>query len=81
MKVYDREGNPVKDEDVTIFNDKSESVFIGKTDEKGVLSVELPEYEVDGSVKKMSSSYTIGAGNFKKTIELTSNREVVILNQ
>lgn len=81
VKVYDREGNPVKDEDVTIFNDKSESVFIGKTDEKGVLSVELPEYEVDGSVKKMSSSYTIGAGNFKKTIELTSNREVVILNQ
>jgi hypothetical protein len=45
------------------------------SDNQGSLSIELPEYVVDGDVKTYSSPYTIISGKKKIEIELTRNSE------
>jgi len=47
-----------------------------KTDKNGLLSVELPEYEVDGKVSKISSPYVVTYGKVKKQVVLDSNKEI-----
>jgi hypothetical protein len=69
---------PLKNTEVTIVNQLNEIAFKGKTDQLGQVTVELPEYSVDGKNKKIFSPYTIKAGIIKKEIKLDYNKEIII---
>lgn len=76
IKVTDSKGVAVKEANVKIVDRNNSIVLQNKTDGKGELQVELPEYTVDGQVKKMSSPYTILINDSKREINLTENTEV-----
>ncbi len=80
VRVYDSDGSPVKDKAVAIMDNKLKIVSQGKTNSEGLLSLELPEYEVADKNRKVLSPYTITCDTISKKIELTGNREVLILN-
>jgi hypothetical protein len=76
--ITNAKGTPSKNVDVTILDKNNTVALKSKTDSNGRLSVELQEYSVDSKEKKVLSPYTITVGNFKKVIELNSNKEIVI---
>ncbi len=77
VKVADVNGIPVKNADLTI-HDKSGSVALQtKTDDKGGIVIELPEYHVNGKEKSIVSPYEIDVDGLKKEVELDGNKEIV----
>jgi hypothetical protein len=78
IKVNDNKGIPLKNADITIFDKSNAIVLKSKTEENGKLTIELPEYAVDGKNKKVSSPYIISVGKFKKEVELNNNMEIII---
>ncbi len=80
VRVYEINGNPVKDKEVVIRDNRQEPVYRGKTNDEGLVSVELPGLEVEGVKRKVSSPYTIAVDDNIKEIELTGNREILMLN-
>ena len=80
VRCYDSDGKPANNEYITILDRNSEVVVSGKTDKNGVLAVELPEYEVDGSRRTISSPYTIMAGTTSRKVDLNRNKDILLLN-
>ena len=78
IRVYNSQGDPVNNEDIKILDKNKDVALYGKTDENGMLSVELPEFEVDGDKRKVSSPYTINAGKITKKVELNRNKEILL---
>ncbi len=78
VRIYESDGNPVKDKAVVITDNQLNVVGQGKTNNDGLLSLELPEYEVDGQNRHVLSPYTVTCDKISKKINLTSNREVLI---
>jgi hypothetical protein len=78
LKVNDTKGSPLKNSEVTILDKSNAVVLKTKTDDSGKVIAELPEYAVDGRNRKVSSPYTIAAGEYKREIELNANKVVVI---
>ena len=78
IKLADSTGSPSKNTDVTIRDRNNAIVLNTKTDNNGMISVELPQYSVYGKEKKISSPYTVSAGNFIKEIELDNNKELIL---
>ena len=59
-------------------HDKSGSVALQtKTDDKGGIVVELPEYHVNGKEKSIISPYEIVVDGVRMEVELDGNKEVV----
>jgi hypothetical protein len=59
-------------------HDKSGSVALQtKTDDKGGIVIELPEYHVNGKEKSIVSPYEIDVDGLKKEVELDGNKEIV----
>lgn len=64
--------------DVKIININGQEVVNQRPNKEGKLSVELPEYSVDGKVKDYYSPYTIVVGDTKKVVELKKNSSVIL---
>jgi hypothetical protein len=78
VKVADANGIPVTKTDLTI-NDKSGSLALQtKTDDKGEIVIELPEYHVNGKEKRELSPYVIDIDGSKMEVELDGNKELVL---
>ena len=78
ITISDAKGTLNKNADVTIL-DKNNAVAIQtKVDNNGKISLELLEYAVNGKEKNVLSPYTIIVGDFKKTVELDCNKEIMV---
>ncbi len=78
LVVADTKGLQNRNADVEILNSKNEVVLKTKFDNKGKLSVELPEYIIDGKNKNLLSPYTIIIGDFRKEVKLDQNKEIIV---
>jgi len=77
VKVTDANGIPVTKTDLTI-NDNSGSLALKtKTDDKGEIVTELPEYHVNKKNKRVLSPYVIDVDGLKMEVELDGNKEIV----
>lgn len=76
LKLTDKKRRLLKNEPVTIYDANKTMILQQKTNEQGELSAELPEYAIDGRIKKESSPYIVKAGNSSMTISLNKNAEI-----
>ncbi len=79
IRLVDRKGTAAKDVDVLIL-DKDKSVVARETTkEDGTVTIELPEYSVEGKERNFKSPYTIKVGNISKGVNLNKNVSVTIV--
>ncbi|MEP7258141.1 MAG: hypothetical protein ABI687_07135 [Flavitalea sp.] len=76
LKLTNKKGKLMVNELVTILDADKNIMLQQKTNERGELSAELPEYAVDGHIKKSSSPYIIKAGNVSMTVPLDKNADI-----
>jgi hypothetical protein len=76
VKVTGDNGKPLKNADVTIFDRFNTQVLKTKTNESGSIKAELPEYNVDGKIRKDLSPYIIEIAGQRKEIILDRNKEI-----
>jgi hypothetical protein len=79
VKTLDKSGRILSDTKIKILDTNGKEVADYKTDSYGFLTVELPEYAMDGNMKTDSSPYTVVAGKVKTEIELKKNMEVELV--
>ena len=79
LKVTDKLGHPLQNEEVKIADRNGLKVFEAKTDAKGQIRTELPEYAADGQQKTFSSPYLVTTGGKDKEISLDSNTSATII--
>jgi len=76
LHVLDEKGNDPGGAKVNILDKNGEEVLSRLTDDKGSVSVELPEYKVDGKKTAYMSPYTVIVNNQQNEVFLESNQEV-----
>jgi hypothetical protein len=76
--VKDKKGIPLRGKTVAIYRSSGEVALKAITGDRGEITAELPEYEVDGKKKIDYSPYTIIAGGQKKLVYLEYNKEIII---
>jgi adenine-specific DNA methylase len=81
IKVINKKGVAVENAEIRILDKNGIEVATQKTDENGSLSVELPEYSLDGSDKTFLSPYTIIAGKKKIEVQLNKNIDSTIVKR
>lgn len=74
--MTDEKSIPLKNAEVKIFNRNAEIVSKSKTDDSGVLTVELPEYMVYGEKNSLFSPYTLVLGEYTKQVLLDRNLKI-----
>jgi len=67
-----------KGAEIKIVDKNGKEAMSRKVPENGGLSIELPEYTVDGDVKVIYSPYTIVTGDKKQVVELKKNSTIEI---
>ena len=65
-----------EDADIKITDKNGNEVVNRKIDKKGKISLELPEYSVDGENTTLYSPYTIITGKNKKVVNLNENKTI-----
>lgn len=75
--VRSENGSPAQNVSVEILNSYNEVVLKTKSDNDGKLSVELPEYIVEGKNKISLSPYTIVIDDFRKKVTLDQDMEII----
>jgi len=80
MKVHviDKKGKEVSGAKVSILDKNGEEVLSEWTDDKGSISVELPEYKVDDALITYLSPYRVIVNKQQKEVVLSSNQEISI---
>ncbi len=73
VQVVDKKENPVKGVEVIILDRNAKEVSRHLSSEEGLVSLELPEYSMNGSHKEVLAPYTIKAGKQSKAIALDQN--------
>jgi hypothetical protein len=76
INLLDKTGNPLKDTEIVVADRNGKEVVRKKSGNEGSISVELPEYSVDGAAKTYISPYTVMAGKKKMKSELKNNSEI-----
>lgn len=76
INLRDKSGMALPDKHIMIMDSDRKEVLHQNTNIHGSISVELPEYFVDGDVKTGSSQYTVVIGEKKILVELKNNREM-----
>ena len=79
INAHDKTGRPSKDAAIIVTDKNGKEVLRQKTGSEGLLSIELPEYSVDGSVKTFFSPFTVSAGKKKSVVDLKNNSEIDLL--
>ena len=79
INLQDKKGQPLKDTEIVMTDRNGKEVVRQKSGNEGSLSVELPEYIVDGPVRTDLSPYIISAGKKKTELELKKNSEITIV--
>ncbi len=81
VKVTDKVGNPLQSKEIVI-SDKNRSEVLRKaTGTAGTVSIELPEYSIDGGVRTVLSPYTVASGKIRKVVELHRNTMVILTSE
>ena len=75
--VRNENGSPAQNVSVEILNSYNEVVLKTKSDNDGKLSVELPEYIVEGKNKISLSPYIIVIEDFRKKVTLDQDKEII----
>jgi len=78
VELHDKTGKPLIDREVVITDKNKKEVLHQSTNDKGTVSVELPEYSVNGDSKTISSPYTVAAGKRKMEVALKKNTLVTL---
>jgi hypothetical protein len=78
IKVRDKKGNSVNGADVNIFDRNGKKVSNELLSEGGVISLELPEYTMKGSVKTALAPYTVKVGKKSEVVKFDQNSELII---
>ncbi len=76
VSVIDKKGKKVTGAKVSIRDKNGEEVLSQGTNDNGSISVELPEYKVDGALITDLSSYTVIVNNQQKEVFLNTNQEI-----
>jgi len=74
--VVDTKQKAVANADIIISDKNNAVVQQVKTDGNGNINLELPEYTVNGSDKKILSPYTLSVKGTERIIELNKNTAV-----
>jgi len=78
IQVEDKKGKRQAGEKVIIMDKNGEEVLNLDTDDHGSVSVELPEYSMDGLVFTDFSPYTLTVNNQQKEVFLNTNKVLTI---
>jgi len=78
IHVIDKKGKGVTGYDVLILDKNKEEVMSQKTNSRGSIQVELPEYSVAGSTITYLSPYTVTVDKKKEEVSLNANQEITI---
>jgi len=79
VKVVDKKGNPVAGADVKIFDVNGLEVSSSISSETGLISKELPEFSMKGSVKTSLAPYSVKVGKKSEVIKLNQNSELTLV--
>jgi hypothetical protein len=78
VKLIDKAGKPLEANDIVISDKNGLEVIRKATDADGRVSVELPEYSVNGTIKTVFSPYTILADKRKVEADLKKNTALTL---
>ncbi len=78
LNTMDKNGEPLDNVNISLRNKNGELVGQMKSSTVGSLSLELPEYRVDGEDKIMYSPYTISYGKQNRVVELKENKVIFL---
>ncbi|MBL7698510.1 MAG: hypothetical protein JNK79_10135 [Chitinophagaceae bacterium] len=79
LSVADKNGKPVNNKQVKIFDRNNAMVKEETTDENGRIETELTEYSATGKEKQYASPYSIVVGDDKKEVKLDRNSAVTLV--
>ncbi len=79
IKIVNSDGDPLSGIDVRIQNKDGKEVVDRETDEAGMVSEELMEYEDNEGKVVFQSPYKVVAGKVTKVIDLNKNDEITII--
>ena len=78
VRVTDRKGNAIVNEDIEIRDAKGHEVVKLNTGDKGYAVTELKEYSLIGTEIQSISPYTVISGKERRIVNLNSNQELTI---
>lgn len=81
VQVRDKEEQPVASAQVVIRDKDGRIAFSGRTDHKGLLKVQLPEYVVRGPEKVLYSPYTVQSPGTKARVLLNKDSLVALTEE
>ena len=78
MKVVGADGKPQAGAEVTVTGASGEPAFQSKTDDKGQVSVRLPESQTKDGKKTDCPTYTVKSGAAEAKVEMKKDQEVTL---
>jgi hypothetical protein len=78
LQLKDRKGQPLANHDWEIIDSRQTYVAMGKTNERGMLQLILPQYDVEGDQKTLYTPYTLVVGKFRYSFDLKENKNTVV---
>jgi hypothetical protein len=78
VNIVGKEGEDIKGAEIGILDKNGREVLTGKSDERGSIEVELPEYSVDGNVTTYASPYTVHLKRMKEEVILNSDQVITM---
>ncbi|MFC2124341.1 hypothetical protein ACFLU5_05985 [Bacteroidota bacterium] len=81
IKAIDKKGKALQSRNVTIVNRNGEEVANQRTNNIGILQIDLPEYSVDGEEIIYLSPYMIIVNNKKEEVNLNADKFITIVSR
>ncbi len=78
ISVKDKKQKPIVGVEVKIYDRNGQEVNISKSSEQGRVSMELPQYLIDGLKKTELAPYTVKVGRKKEVTLLNQNTELTV---
>ena len=78
INVKDKKQKPIVGTEVKIYDRNGQEVNISKSSDAGKVTLELPQYLVQGSGKTELAPYTVKVGRKKKVVSLDQNTELIM---
>tara|TARA_Y100001980_G_C14556916_1_gene353705 strand:- start:130705 stop:132915 length:2211 start_codon:yes stop_codon:yes gene_type:complete len=79
LLLVDKKGNSVEDQEVKIFDAGDNEVRVLRSDDQGMMIVELPAYRMEGQQKTLWTPYSVIVGKKSEIIALNQNTELTMV--
>jgi len=78
VNLINKKGEEVHGAEISILDKNEKEVLIGKSDGRGSIEVELPEYTVDGDEITYLSPYSVSVGRKKEEVILNTDQVITM---